>query len=540
MTIDAYRAKAQINYLSKQDVMEHFEYLKDSEYFEEVQAFVDEKVFGHKHGLVFTNHGRKVTIQCTKCGHEEVTYKAPKHAKDAICEGCGITLKAKNSKYNATWCCEYQDVIYFRKSSLDAAVLVGHQISIKQAIKEVAGKATMVYEYANTAYYVFDYAGKNLCVYESHWSNETHFTKTVYAVNSGKSYFWGIAIDSLLNAAKGTPYEYILKHADVGPYLKDPSQQASHIIKLLDNYKTGHTAIELLYSAGFDAIANSKICGRRNYAAINWKGKSITEALKLPMGMIRHFKPYLQDGLNATENLKLIQVLHRRKHTREEIEDSLNLLEQTNNIELEHFLEILVDKPSRMFNYFSKQLANYPKTYSTLGSVARDFYDMLQDYKELDLKITTSRIYPKDLNQHHINLQKQIEIKANKQLDAEFKKRAKSLKKLMLENSDFLIKAFESSKELIEEGASLSHCVGRYAKRHADGETTILAVRKKDEPGKHFYTMEIDLKRKELIQCRGYKNKSYTHDPKLAEFVDGFINMVLKGRSNDKQSKRAS
>jgi len=58
------------------------------------------------------------------------------------------------------------------------------------------------------------------------------------------------------------------------------------------------------------------------------------------------------------------------------------------------------------------------------------------------------------------------------------------------------------------EGKALSHCVGsaRYTQDHANGKTTIIFVRSKDEPDKPFFTMEYQSGR--IIQIRGKHNLS--------------------------------
>ena len=58
------------------------------------------------------------------------------------------------------------------------------------------------------------------------------------------------------------------------------------------------------------------------------------------------------------------------------------------------------------------------------------------------------------------------------------------------------------------EGKALSHCVGsaRYTQDHANGKTTIIFVRSKDEPDKPFFTLEY--KDGRIVQIRGKHNLS--------------------------------
>jgi hypothetical protein len=43
---------------------------------------------------------------------------------------------------------------------------------------------------------------------------------------------------------------------------------------------------------------------------------------------------------------------------------------------------------------------------------------------------------------------------------------------------------------MITEGKVLNHCVGRYAKDHANGKTTIFLIRRIEEPERPYYTLE--------------------------------------------------
>ncbi|TVQ18001.1 MAG: hypothetical protein EA382_18230, partial [Spirochaetaceae bacterium] len=65
-----------------------------------------------------------------------------------------------------------------------------------------------------------------------------------------------------------------------------------------------------------------------------------------------------------------------------------------------------------------------------------------------------------------------------------------------------------SSKELEEEGRSLGHCVATYAsscQRHA---SSIWSVRRESATGvTRLLTVEVDMKRKEIVQIRGLRNR---------------------------------
>lgn len=80
-----------------------------------------------------------------------------------------------------------------------------------------------------------------------------------------------------------------------------------------------------------------------------------------------------------------------------------------------------------------------------------------------------------------------------------------------------------SSKELIDEGTALRHCVGRYVKRVAQRECVILFVRKVAEPDKSLCTVEVRDGR--VVQTRGFDNE----DPpaQITAFIEQWKQRVL-------------
>lgn len=71
--------------------------------------------------------------------------------------------------------------------------------------------------------------------------------------------------------------------------------------------------------------------------------------------------------------------------------------------------------------------------------------------------------------------------------------------------------------DIINEGASLSHCVGSYLESVASGYKTILFLRKVSEPDKSFYTIEVG--NSNIIQIHGSHNKWLGNNPEAIQFV---------------------
>jgi hypothetical protein len=70
-----------------------------------------------------------------------------------------------------------------------------------------------------------------------------------------------------------------------------------------------------------------------------------------------------------------------------------------------------------------------------------------------------------------------------------------------------MIKVPNGAEEIIDEGDTLSICVGGYAARHLSGATTILFLRRRRKPNTPFVCIEIDEKDNSIVQIHGYKNE---------------------------------
>lgn len=80
--------------------------------------------------------------------------------------------------------------------------------------------------------------------------------------------------------------------------------------------------------------------------------------------------------------------------------------------------------------------------------------------------------------------------------------------------------------DLVREGASLGHCVGRagYAEKTIRGESCIVFIRESADPDKPFYTMEYDLHDRRIRQLYGKGNKAAT--PAVRQFAEAYIKQI--------------
>lgn len=134
------------------------------------------------------------------------------------------------------------------------------------------------------------------------------------------------------------------------------------------------------------------------------------------------------------------------------------------------------------------------------------YLDYLSVLKDLEIEPNVENlIIPKNLQKAHDNAVNLLNQKKDRIIQEEFEKR-KKYKDILIEDYVFIMP--KSSRDLIIEGKNLSHCVGSssYISAHAKGNTTIIFIRKKENPNKSFYTMEY--KHGQIIQIRGNHNIS--------------------------------
>lgn len=147
---------------------------------------------------------------------------------------------------------------------------------------------------------------------------------------------------------------------------------------------------------------------------------------------------------------------------------------------------------------------------------------------------------PHNFHVIHDRLSMQIEVQETEELLRDFEKNYSD--RLCYEYSDngLIVRLPRSIEEIIHEGSVLSHCVGGYAERHAKGQTTIVFLRKADEPDKPYYTMEID-KASNIRQCYGYKNNR-AGNPKPPEIktFEKHYEQYLQEVIHDKRNQRAA
>lgn len=176
-----------------------------------------------------------------------------------------------------------------------------------------------------------------------------------------------------------------------------------------------------------------------------------------------------------------------------------------------------------------------PPAYATVPDVQilTDYWDMAQ---RLGWDLTNERVrFPHDLFAAHDEAAAQAAQLEEKSLPAKFRVRRMVLRKYAFAADGLLIRPAGSQRELTDEGNALHHCVSTYGKKHANGETAIFFIRKKNAPRQSYFTLELDERELTVRQNRGMRNGPRT--PEVRAFEELWLSWVRAGAPRDKAGR---
>lgn len=168
---------------------------------------------------------------------------------------------------------------------------------------------------------------------------------------------------------------------------------------------------------------------------------------------------------------------------------------------------------TKLVNYFPSQPGR--RAVSTLLQEWLDYIDMAAD---LGVDLTRKSVrYPKDIHGAHQRLLSAINARKAAEEEAATAAAVEALREklpfLEFEHRSFMARIPLSREELIAEGSSLNHCVGKfkvYWQSHIAAEKLIVFVRKTKEPDKPYVTMQLMMEDFSIIQIHGFGDRNPT------------------------------
>lgn len=492
-----------------QEYLDHF----PSGISKKIKDYATEIVF-RKSRYIFTyRDGKRQYGYCTHCRARFETHRF-NHNTVALCPNCNNACTVKSNGRGRSSLIDEAYFVYYEKSVKNPQTIVARGF---QAVRDYRGDVTQVKtQYLATAFYVFEMGNAVMLSRYGYYSmagtmetwGTLHKRKSVYS-NFGSMLntkrILAYSRESLREAVQGTPFRFSTWE----------SYNEEDMVRFLDLY-TRYPCIEYLTKLDFDHLVKDKLNGDRTYSAVNWRGKTLFQVLRVSKTELKEIKAR---NIDVTFwFLKLLQLSRK---------DGSNLSPaEVYQIDIsEGYLDALktvlkYTSLKKVASYLQKQCKKHAKHFKAQSQVLLTWKDYIADCIKLEMNLTKDSVrFPKNLYQAHQNTIKQIKIKADKELDKKIKDRLKGLnKQFCFEYQDLIIRPAQSTDELITEGKALNHCVGTYAKKYAAGDNVLLFIRKISEPDKPFYTMEIW--GKEIIQVRGLKNCN--PDKQVDEFVEAF------------------
>lgn len=257
-------------------------------------------------------------------------------------------------------------------------------------------------------------------------------------------------------------------------------------------------------------------------------------SLRKGMGITKDDLPYLRK-INPTLNQLDLYFSYKksgRRFNEEEFTEFLHIATLTNAGE--KFMKMILSHSSLMqFNKFFRKWESEncgpaeEYAYRWLDS-RRDFPGDYEDYikyaelLEYDLN-NLDVLYPRNFRKAHDEAYKIVNDKEFKGSELpQIARQYAGYKKLYgFEDKDFIITPPTRHNDIKDEGKQLKHCVATYARSVATAKTIILFIRKKTEPDKPFFTLELNPDTLSIKQCRGLKNCAYPQSVK--KFMDKWI-----------------
>ena len=271
-----------------------------------------------------------------------------------------------------------------------------------------------------------------------------------------------------------------------------------------------HPQIEYFIKAGLHRLAENCVNGRLGHTYINWRSNDLKKILRLSRPELKYFAEN-----DAGEKYAAYIRFRRDYFTGKTPEETIRYFDA-----FAHCM-MLMDTLRELSGLSNKQIMDYSfKKMNREGSVffMTCWRDYLRECQMLHYDMNDDVVLrPKDLFKAHERTSGIIQAEHDRIVREKFA--ALTLERQDMECIDMelglIVRQPFAVEEIVQEGAKLSHCVGGYADRHANGALTILFLRKISEPDKPYYTMEIsnDL---EIVQCRGYKN-NLAKNPKPEE-----------------------
>lgn len=314
------------------------------------------------------------------------------------------------------------------------------------------------------------------------------------------------------NSTYGTDLKYAnLNMRRFGAKLLDEAEYTIKYIDIFLKYKS----VELLEKSGFENVVGDRVSRRYGRSAVYWRGKTLRKILRMNNAEIKEARR-LQLGLYDLMNYRDT----KKEFPGYDVEDTLQLHKKM---------------PSYDWDKTKKEISRWvpiSKVEKYLLNQGRmtfnDYRDYLDECNRLGFDMKNKKVlFPANLAEAHEETSTRIRVEADKMARENFARFEKEITSMEgpYEFGEYLIRPAANPEELHKESQALHHCVRTYVNKVGRGDSAILFIRKKEEPDKPLFTLELD-KDRSIVQCRGKHNCTYPED--VADFIEHWKKDVVR------------
>lgn len=270
-----------------------------------------------------------------------------------------------------------------------------------------------------------------------------------------------------------------------------------------------------------DAVRDLVFRGVKNHRALNWKAKDPASFYRMDK---QQFRRYTASGGKAKDLLMA-------KELGVPLDDVLTVKAAVGDSLVRNLLNCATAAGVTV-----AQAIRYVGNGQERRTIT-EWEDYLSMAKKLDYDLTSREIStPKNLIAAHDRAAELLQAENDKVINQKYQRRRYPAlrKKYEMEYAGMLVRVPKSSVEIATEGKVLEHCVGGYARRHLEGQTIILFLRRVDDPEQPLVTIEMGRDGKTIWQIHGWHNERkkvngvFPPNPRetYAEFLDVWLDWL--------------
>ncbi|MBE6721634.1 MAG: hypothetical protein E7572_03955 [Ruminococcaceae bacterium] len=483
-------------------------------------SYCEKHVYGYTYIFLGKVKNHKRTAACQHCGHEFVVDGSVKPHQHGKCPHCG-----EAAEYFANWVHPPKE----KRRHICICCRVHGNLIIRWA------KVTRRFYGQNTEYDFEDYYrnfyiddGKSQTLYAYHWVDNMGYSDWVRLRNGTENTEATYIYQSNLNQVFGRN----MYGVNLAKELRGCKDEIS-ITRFLDSLKNIPQAkyflrlgmrrlVQGLYDPPF-AVSNS-YTGRTFAEVLGIRAQYLPLYQKYDVTMSEHavIKACGEAWVDEEMFLKM-----REMDVREyEIASYNGFLKTAATIK-------------KSINYLYKQYRIHQGNLY-FGQLNDLWHDYLQMSVLINVDISNKQIkFPKDLVEAHNRLMARTaaikdKIRAEKARHA-FETIYSGIPQYR--TAKYQIVFPQGEADFIREGQQLHHCVGcgTYFRRHIEGVCMIFFIRKADEPDKPYFTTEVNVEKRTIVQLYG------DHDCQAPKEIRNFVEQFCKHiepRGTDAQEER--